>query len=399
MYAPDKEESVRVYRSGDRIAGMGKVAMLTDGFGISTYVKYASGTDSSVYTAGRNNSYPVNNYTLPLPLVSKVRTDYDGSFRQQDVEYKYGDAKIHIGGKGFLGFSKVSSRNLTLDTSEETEIIEWNKEKWIPAKVRTTYSAGGKTSTVLSVSTVEKITSMYVNLAGNYFAYNSGKVITDFDGNKTETTTEYDITKGVPVKETVRNDGADMYKQVVYSDYVQNSGMWMPKTVEKIQKHKDDSKPFSVKTSYTYDDKGHILKVTDNDGSSLPLTTTNTYDVYGNVLTSVTEGAGVGKNVKTNEYDRTGRFVVKATESATSAVNTFSYDVWGNLLAENDITNPQSPLTVKHEYDGWGREIKTTDPTGATVTISTGWGSSNVKKYYVMKTPSNGAWEKTWYDI
>lgn len=117
------------------------------------------------------------------------------------------------------------------------------------------------------------------------------------------------------------------------------------------------------------------------------------------MLTSVTEGTGVGRNVKTNEYDRTGRFVVKATESATSAVNTFSYDVWGNLLAENDITNLQSPLTVKHEYDGWGREIKTTDPTGTTVTISTGWGSSNVKKYYVMKTPSNGAWEKTWYDI
>lgn len=400
MYDADKEEKVRAYRSGKRMAEIGNVMLFTDGFGNSTYVQYASGTDSSVYTAGQNHSYPVNNYTLPLPLVRKVRLNSsDDSFRQQDIEYQYADAKIHIGGKGFLGFAKVLSRNLTLGTSEETEVTKWDGKRWIPIETKTTSKVGGKTSTVVVSTSLEDFPNIGVFGIGNYFAYTSGQVITDFDGNKTETTTEYDTSKGVPVKETVRNDGADMYKQVVYSGYVQNSGMWMPSSVEKIQKHKDDSKPFSVKTSYTYDDKGHILSVTDNDGSSLPLTTTNTYDVYGNVLTSVTEGTGVGRNVKTNEYDRTGRFVVKATESATSAVNTFSYDVWGNLLAENDITNPQSPLTVKHEYDGWGREIKTTDPTGTTVTISTGWGSSNVKKYYVMKTPSNGAWEKTWYDI
>lgn len=388
----DKSEgNVHVYRSGANLTQMGKVASFTDGMNRATEVYYKNGTDPAVCSVGQKKSYPVNSYTLSLPLVYKTCID-NGAAAKQTVEYKYEDAKIHIAGRGFLGFAKVSARNTTLGTSDETEITKWDENLWIPIETKNTSSVGGKTSTVWATTTVcEKAN-------GNYFAYNSGKVVIDFDGNKTETTTEYDITKGVPVKETVRNDGADMYKQVVYSGYVQNSGLWMPSSVEKIQKHKDDSKPFSVKTSYTYDDKGHILSVTDNVGSSLPLTTTNTYDVYGNVLTSVTEGAGVGKNVKTNEYDRTGRFVVKATESATSGVNTFSYDVWGNLLAENDITNPQSPLTVKHEYDGWGREIKTTDPTGATVTTSIGWGSNNGKKYYVMKNPSNGAWEKTWYD-
>ena len=393
LYPGDKtDDMIHIYRIGSDMANKGRVSSITNGLGKVTYITYKPGTDPSVYSFGKAGSYPVNTYTLPIALVSEVSVS-NGAAASQTTKYKYEGAKVHIAGRGFLGFTKVSDENTTLGVKEETEITKWDENRWIPTESKSTTTQGGKTSVVQSVATVTDAG------AGNYFSYISGKTIKDFDGNTATVSSTYDVSKGVPVSETVYNDGSDMYKRVNYGGYIQKAGMWMPSSIERIQKHKDDSRPFAVKTSYTYNDKGDILTTIDHDGSSLPLKTINTYDVYGNILTSVSTGSGVGSNTKVNVYDNSGRFVTKASESATSMVNTFTYDLWGDVLTEKDETNPNAALTTKYEYDGWGMMTCKTDPAGISTTITTGWCNGyNSLKYYVKTSPANGAWTKTYYD-
>lgn len=383
---------LNIYRSGTDLVKSGKVSVITNGLGQTTSISYKNGANPQVYTPGTSASaYPANSYTLPIPLVANVSVS-NGAAGTQGIKYQYGGLKLHIGGKGMLGFTTRTIENATLGTKETVTINQWDTERWIPLQTTATTTVGSMSSK--TVSTI----SVFNNWNKNYFAYTSGQVITDFDGNITETLTEYDAGKGVPTKETVKNNGDNMYKQVEYGGYVQKAGQWMPATLIKRQKHKDDTNLFSTTTKYTYNNKGDILTTVINDGSSLPLTTTNTYDVYGNVLTTRQTGHGVDNNVKTFVYDSTGRFVVKATESASPAVNTYTYNTWGNVLTECDETNPQGKLTVNHVYDGWGMETRVTLPPATTTTTSYGWGSSNSKKYYILKTPDNAPWVKTWYD-
>lgn len=383
-------EKINVYKSGYRLSQVGKITAISDGMGNDSYIRYVSATSPTVYKKSIESAYPVNTYTLPLSVVKDVTSD-DGAAGSQVTNYFYEDLRLHIAGRGMLGFNAVTKENTKLGT-EETEVMKWDERRWIPLETKTVTSVDGSVSTICSVYKVCD------NGKNNYFSYVSTKNITDFDGNTAEVTSVYDMEKGVPVSETVCNDGADMYKQVNYKGYMLKSGMWMPTSVERIQKHKDDPVPFTVRTSYAYNDRGDILNVTENDGSSAPLTTTNTYDSYGNMLTSSVSGSGIGMNIRSNVYDATGRFVVKATESATPVTNTFTYDEWGNVLTETDATNPQAVLTTAHVYDGWGREVKTTDPAGLVTTIQTGWGDSDGEKYFILTTPEGGTWVKTWYD-
>ena len=305
----------------------------------------------------------------------------------------FGDLKLHVAGKGIVGFSSMTTENLTLGTKETTTVDKWDTDKWIPLQTTTTSTVGGNSSKIISYTTIAN------NISGqNYYAYTSRKSLTDLDGNTSETYTTYDTAKGVPTVEIVKNDGDNMYKKVVYNSYIQKMNQWMPLNVVKSQKHEDDSEVNSSTTTYTYNDKGEVIKVVANDGSTLPLTVNTTYDVYGNVLTSTQTGKGIVANTETNVYDASGRFVVKAYDSVSPRVTTYTYDLFGNVLTENDETNKSHILTSKHVYDGWGTEISETNSFGITTTKEMGWGSNYDKKYFIRTSSTGKPWVAVWFD-
>ncbi len=386
------ENKLYVYRNSSDLTQTGKITRIVDGMGNRTDIRYASGTNPAVYTrtASTTNQYPVNTYTLPISLVRSV-TSTNGAAGSQTVEYAYKDLKIHVAGAGVLGFAETSKNNTTTGEKTVTSITAWDQSRWIPTETKVTNTVGGKTSTTISTNTVESVDK-------TYFAYESGSQITDIDGNTATTVSHYDKAKGVILDQTVKNDGDNMYKKVVYSGYQSKSGMWLPTVMTMTQKHKDDSSPYSTETRYTYDDKGNVLTTTVNYGTALALKTTATYDVYGNRLSSVSTGSGVKNITQYNNYDSSGRFVVKSYTNPAAAVNTFTYDIWGNVLTENDETDPSNILTTTHTYDNWGRRVSSQAPDGTKTTSTTGWGSSDSKKYYVLETASESPWVLTWYD-
>ncbi|MDY5320854.1 MAG: FG-GAP-like repeat-containing protein [Prevotella sp.] len=371
-------ERINVYKLGNDLSQVGKITSITDGMGNTNSIQYASCTNPSVYRRKTEGSYPANTYTLPLSVVSWTTAD-NGSAGPQQVKYFYEDLRLHVAGKGMLGFNSVTAENTTLGTKEKNTITKWDGSLWIPMETRTESTVGSGTGTTVSTISISKN-------GGNYFAFVSKRETTDLDGNRTTVLSNYDVSKGVLVDETVRNDGDNMYKKVTYAGYQNKAGAWVPATLTMTQKHADDPAPHTTVTAYSYDNLGNVLASEANSGTDMALRTVSTYDAYGNVLSSVSTGKNVKAVTRYNEYDPSGRFVTKAYTSPASAVSTFTYDQWGNVLTESDATDPSCILTTRYTYDGWGRRLTALRPDSTRTVYETGWSFFNNTKYYTKET-------------
>lgn len=383
-------EKINIYQAGHNLSQAGKITNITDGMGKSISFQYASATSPAVYKKSIESTYPVNTYTLPLSVVARMTSD-NGTAGSQTKTYFYEDLRLHIAGKGLLGFNTVTAENTTLGTKETNSVTQWDESLWIPVEVKTTSTIGDDTSTVVSAYTVYET-------GKNYFAYVSKKELTDLDGNKATTISNYDVSKGVLTDETVKNDGGNMYKKVAYSGFQNKAGMWLPTTLTMSQKHADDPASYTSVTTYSYDDKGNVLSSTVNSGNSMALTTTSTYDVYGNVLSSVATGSGVKAITKYNDYDASGRFVTKSYTAPASAINTFTYDLWGNVLTESDATDASNVLTTTYSYDNWGRLQSVRHADGTQTAYEIGWVPIGSNKYYTKETSTGKPSVTVWYD-
>lgn len=386
------ENVINIYENSSDLSQAGKITKITDSVGNSTDITYSYTTNPAVYskTSDTNSQYPVNIYTLPVSVV-KSTISTNGVAGNQTINYSYKDFKLHIAGAGLLGFSEMSRENTTTGETTTTSITGWNTNRWIPSSTRETKTISGAEATVISTTSV-------ADTGNTYFAYESSKTITDFDGNTATTITHYDTEKGVITDQTVSNDGSNMYKKVEYSGFQEKNGVWLPAVMTMTQKHADDPTPFSTTTTFAYDDCGNILTTVENSGTSLALTTTATYDTYGNTLSSVTTGAGVKPITRYNEYDTSGRFVTKSYSLPAASVSTFTHDIWGSVLTESDITDPANILTTTNTYDNWGRLTSTLSPDGTKTEERKGWGEDSSKRFYVMKSVTGKPWVLTWYD-
>ena len=374
-------EKINVYKSGSALPHRGKVSKITDGLGNYHTIKYLFATNPLLYKNNRFRGDAVNSYTLPIPVVYSVNSSR-GAAGATTTEYSYEDLLLHLKGKGMLGFNVVRKENTTLKTTETIRVTEWDQMRWIPKKIETVNTVGDAFSKTIVKSAAK-------NMGKNYYSYVFYKDITDLDNNRVSIETEYDTAKGVVTMERVMNLGEGMYKMVEYTGYHKIANRWLPSSMTTTQQHSDDEEPYSSETTYTYTSKGDVASTTINSGTPMSLKTEYTYDIYGNVTSSVSSGQGVKavKTVKTlNTYDATGRFITKTQTSPASAVKTYTYDIWGNMLTECDETDASNKLTTTYTYDGWGRLKTKTTPEGLCTNYETGWASGGNKKYYTKET-------------
>ena len=385
------ENTLNIYKTKSGTANTGRITSITDGMGNKSDISYSYLTTPEVYekTRSMGEIYRVNTVTIPLPVVKRLSFT-NGICGSDVINYTYRDLMVHMAGVGVLGFSENTKINESTGESKTTT-VEWNKTRWIPEKTKEVSSVGDHTSSV-------ETTYDFYTLGPTYYTVDWYEDMTDMYGNNISTINSYDRNKGVLTSRIVRNDGEKMYKKVTYSDYEQYSGVWRPKSMTLTQKHEHDSSPYSTETRYEYNSKGNITSTTVNYGTDMALTTTNTYDEYGNCISSYSTGKSVNKIIKYNEYDSSGRFVVKSYQSPEGIVNTFTYDIWGNLLTETDLTNTSSPLTTSHTYNDWGERISSLAPDATKVTFQTGWGKTRNKHHYSFTSQSGQPWVITWYD-
>jgi RHS repeat-associated protein len=374
----------------------GKIKTITNGFGSKTDIAYAPMADTNIYTKGTKCKYPMADYQIPMHLVKAITADNGAAQERVMTNYKYSGLKVHLQGKGFLGMDSQTAENTTLGVITETGIKSWNTTFFMPSQTytETTITSSGEiSSTTTNTAFADK---------GNrrYFAYPSSVNTIDYDENGIKVTNEYNI-DSCYLKSQTTQYGGDMStnKAIYYTNYVLAGGVYKPQLVTTIQKHEDADEEYKQKTSYTYDvNNGLLTREIDHYDSSLPVTKDYTYDNFGNQISSVSTGTGIIPLTLYTEYDDSKRFATKKYTSPISLTNTFTYDIWGNMLTENNETNPSSVLTTTHVYNNWGEEISNTSPIGLTTNYSRNWNDDPTSGYYIYTHGEAQPWVKVSYD-
>lgn len=406
-YNANAGQTLKVYTMSGLSVSTGKISSVTDGFGNTTEISYASLASPSVYTKGSGCTYPLVDLAAPLHVVSTVKTPTVATSSPSSLmteTYTYEGLKAHVAGRGLLGFAKTTVVNDIMGTAVVSETGGWSSNDYFAptGTTTTTYLGSVGSSARSTTATSLKVVSKNSGTRKNFFTYPLTVAATDLDGFTTATTYTYDEAKGVPTLErTVFDGNTSNYKQVAYTyGSAKYGGRWQPVQTVSTQQHPDDAQPFSTTQTVTYDAAtGLPTQVVGNaHNSSLKLTTAYTYDHYGNVTGKTVSGTGLNTVTEKYDYDASGRFVVKRYTVPASTVTTYTHDLWGNVLTETDATVASSPLTTTNTYDGFGNLLTSTSPEGIVTAVSRTWGSSPTQKYLVHQTVTGRPWTKTWYD-
>lgn len=380
----------RTFKHNSYTANSGKVVSIVGDNGATTSITYSTLSDPNVYSIGGNDAYPAPRYTKPMNVVAST-TQSNGAAGNYTTNYQYTGLKIHLIGKGALGFYSIRMNNTTMGSVVKTENLNWNNY-YAPSTTKVVKTIGGLSSQIVTTST-------FVNKGGKlFFSYPSQIAETDYDGNTVTTDNAYNTTYGYMLSKTVTY-GTNMYTSESYSDYIMAGNRYQPQTVTETKRHPDDSAPFSRTTKFTYNSEtGTVSKKIENYGTSKPLTTQFTYDLYGNVTSQVTTGSGVSAVTRYISYDNTRRFPVRIYTNPSTTVKKYTYNLWGNVLTERDSINSGINNTISNTYDAWGNKIRTQIPGNGEKAYSSGWGGDPAMSYFVLEQGTSTPWVKTWYD-
>ena len=383
---------IRVYHAAGFSPSSGKLTTATNALGLATSFTYDTSSNPDFYTHAYGSTFPLADIHVPLTLVS-IMTKNDGLTGTHTTAYRYANLKVHLQGKGLLGFLDVAARDNRTGVTTQSGTWVLNTTHYVPSVAYSITSMGydnDSTTTTISVQS---------NSASRYMTFPVTKRNVDMDGNVTTTNTGYNVIDGYVTVERTEYGSANMYKQVSYTNHVKKGNRWLPRTITKSQKHVDDPSAFSSTTFITYSTTGNPTTVVEYYGSGNPLTTSTTFDTFGNALAVSKTGQGVSTFSDYKVFDSTGRFVTRRYRTPNGEDCRFTYDTWGNVLTETEAAEASNLLTTTYQRDGWGDVLSITNPMGNVETISTGWGTTSESRYYVLSEAAGKAPHKTWYDI
>ena len=382
---------VRIYHAADFTAASGKLARATDALGAYTAFTYGTTADPSLYTHDyATGTFPMADAHMPMALVGTMAKN-DGMTGIHTTTYRYAGLKLHLQGKGALGFMDIAARDDRTGVTTQNGTLAWNTDYYIPSSVYSVTSMGYDRDSTATTFAVSPHTN------ARYTSFPSVKYTMDMDGNETTAAYTFHTAYGRMTKEHIEYGSPSMYRETEYSLFERKGGKWLPKSVTRRQKHAHDASVFQDVTRYTYDAAGDPLTRTEHYGQgTVQLTTTYTRDSYGNVLSSTPTGNNVPSITSYTVYDATGRFPVRRYQSVDSGENLFTYDTWGHPLTETDAAEASNPLTTAYTLDGWGDPVGVTSPEGVVTTLTEGWASNT--SYYVEEQTEGKAAVKTWYD-
>jgi RHS repeat-associated protein len=388
---------------------------VTDGHNTTVEFQYKNLTDKSSYPYFYNrtvspdnivNRNPYNYVQLPLYAVSAIKSP-NGIGGTNTVTYNYEDAVIHRTAKGFLGFLKTETKDLTNGITSITE-NEINTEFAVPflKKQISKFTANNE---ILSEASYD---FSFVNLSTIYsdpkrFFMRNDKTLTvdHITGAASENTNTYDnygnITSSTAKIGALSGNTIDPVETVTTTTGFGTFNTPFPArpTSIAVSKTRTGAAAQSSTTTFSYNTNGTLASQTVFSGLPKSVTTSYSYNSFGNVTSVSVASAGLATRTSNATFDTKGRFALTKSiliPGELPVTETLTYDgKWGQPLSHTS----GDCLTTLFEYDAFGRPKKTTFPTGVFVTNSLVWDVQNGNVFYSFTDYSGGKPDtKQWHD-
>ena len=369
-----------------------------DGLGAKATLTYLPMSNSNVYTRGTGATYPVSDFSSSMQLVSQVAAD-NGIGSTSSVTYKYEGAKIHLQGRGFLGFAKQTTTDVTAGLLSET-VSGYNTTYYYPqVNTVTKKTTGGATIETSSNTWTQSVLDA------------TNKRIFPYVSSSTQTNslTGHSVTATTSSVDSYGNPGqlVKSYNNGVTETTVNNYTTWLNTTdwlvgrigSSTVTYSKSGETSVSQAVRYTYYTDG-ITKpdfIYYFEGTGLEYFDNHDYNSHGNLTQLHTYGASIGISQVNYTYDSNGIHALTTTD-ALGHVTTRGYDPsYDRLVAEVDYLGN----SVAYQYDTSDRPYKVISSVGSQTTTTYVWTGTNkptLGVYGVTQTGNNGSVATTWYD-
>ena len=391
------------------------VTSISGSLGDRVAIEYEPLTDPEVFTKSNGSVYPVVDLQVPSFVVARISKD-NGLGGTVKTSYRYGGAKAHVKGRGFLGFAWDEATDESTGVTTRTEYRQDFPFVGMPSSV-TTRTVGG---TVLSssVSTYANQTTAYVETRpggstwnySTHFPYLSEKVEQSFelDGSLVSTVTTrqsgYDAYGNVGQVEVITSAGGETYSKVTTNTYdnvidVDKWHLGRLREATVVHTHNDGSTE-TRKSAFNYDPVTGLLvdEIIEPDQPAYRQLTTYEYDAFGNKVKTHVSADGLTTRTTTSGYDPSGRFATNV-ENALGHSETRTFDpATGKALS---LTGPNG-LTTQWDYDNWGRVTRELRADGTDTTTTRAWVDGSdpnapAAAYYQVTTQTSGSAPSTTY--
>ena len=358
------------------------LSAVTDGMAARSDFRYAPLTSPAVHLAGTGAVFPVRDHVRPGQVVSRVTRAGQRGFHQESFLYE--GARVHLHGRGFLGFAR---RTVTPTSGELVTVEEYLQD---PAAFERVGRASRITVQQRSGKPVWR--TIYTWATRNYgsgsearrFAYPESVYVERFelDGVRvasTLTSTSVDAF-GTPQQRDVTwtehakglNPGAQHRETTVLQGVVNDSTNWClgrPASVQVTRQHSlAGGSPVTRTESFAWDyarcrATQHVVEPGD---PSLQVTTDFAYEAHGNLASSSVTPVGLAARLTQWSWTPDGRFPAAIT-NAEGHVRTLT---WDGVLAQPTRSIDANGLATGFDYDDLGRPTRETRPDGTSTAVS-----------------------------
>lgn len=393
-----------------------KIQQIINGLGHTTHLEYNTLpllAKQNHYTKGTGASFPVIDFQKAMTVVSKVQPD-DGIGGMNTIEYAYNGAKIHLQGKGFLGFTKFTSTNInsgiTSENTYETSMAWLQSNFFQPVLTKsksylTSSGQGINEKTILTTDYTFKTgsnlpSSDFSGMRYNFYAnhiYDNDQlhgittdinILQDNFGN-VQTQTSVNSAETVTLTNSYQKHCSIIANKLITSQTVKTRTL-------------TSEPPYSRIVGFSYNGPGCSLSDKSED-VGVGVNTQYLNNQFGLPETTIVSGTGIPTSTMLNEYDLQKRFIEQETQKQSSGIDLVTQmtheNAYGNILTHIDANN----LITKYAYDGFGRLKETTSPMNQKTTVVHTWEINtipNSNSVYAITTSQIGEPTiKEYYDV
>lgn len=340
---------------------------VTNGHGAVTQVVQAPLTRDEVYTKG-TSVFPKVAVRMPLYVVKAVTQDSGNALAPLTWTYKYSEAAVEVGGRGFLGFASSTTTDplgiVTTTTRSQTFPYTGMPLTVSSKKDGVTLSSATHTPSQKAITHASGKTTWFpfvANSIASQYEYSSGGALT----GRVSTTYDMDAWGNLLSAVATTTGDGNTYTQTLTNTYFANTidaTTWRVGELNQKTDRRTGPLPDGVASditrtvAYTYDGKGLVAtEVVEPNNAALQVTTSITRDRFGNTVRASVGGIDIAARTATTAYDASGRFVTGQTNAKGHVTAPVLTD--GRFGAPLSIKDANAVYSVR-QYDDFGRVLR-----------------------------------------